>query len=332
MGQRGLLLIVVVIGALLVTTSSAFAWQAETNAASEVETTQATANGTLQLDDNEGDTNVIYSFQYGTTTSYELGHSSEQAFTVGTVAGCAQCSATGVGASLTALTPSTTYHFRIVARATYPDGITVTQTGSDQTFTTAPAPVVPPSDGGSGQGGLDPGTGPGDGAGNDGSGTDPTETLPPDPPTLTLTTPHTNARAHCEPVYLRRCAPRIPFNAWKHLSGKVVSSSNASQLVSVERQGVRLDGKHCRALVGRSWRKQSCQVAGRRWQRASLRLNPSRRSGPWSAAFPGLHCGHYRLKVRVTERESNGSLRRETMMLTLDWPSMAGGRWELRWS
>jgi hypothetical protein len=90
-------------------------------------TTTATLNGTV--DPNGTATN--YYFQYGTTTAYGL-----QSPTQSAGAGDAPVPAQ---ATISGLTPSTTYHYRLVAtREGQPD-----VNGDDRTFTTAAAPANP---------------------------------------------------------------------------------------------------------------------------------------------------------------------------------------------
>ena len=74
---------------------------------------------------------TTFQFQYGTTTSYGL-------LTTAADGGSAACT-TGVSTAISGLTPSTTYHYRIVAT----NSVGTTQ-GSDNTFTTgsATAPTV----------------------------------------------------------------------------------------------------------------------------------------------------------------------------------------------
>lgn len=99
---------------------------ATTNAATGVAQTAATLNGSV----NPEGAATTYQFQYGPTTSYGS--------TIPATAASAGSGTTAVNesASLTGLTASTTYHYRIVA--TNSGGTT---NGSDQSFTTAAAPV-----------------------------------------------------------------------------------------------------------------------------------------------------------------------------------------------
>jgi hypothetical protein len=96
-----------------------------TNAASLIASFSATLNGTV---DPHGLTTTVY-FQYGTTTSYGL-TTAIQTKTGNTYQ--------NVAASISGLTASTTYHFRIVA--TNGGG---TRYGSDRTFTTLSATGAP---------------------------------------------------------------------------------------------------------------------------------------------------------------------------------------------
>ena len=106
----------------------------QTGAASGVGTSTATLNGTV----GAGSSSTVY-FQYGTTTAYA---SSTPAQTIAASAGESQITAT-----LSGLSPETTYHFRIVGED--PVG---TSYGSDRTFTTSPKALVAaaPSPGGAG--------------------------------------------------------------------------------------------------------------------------------------------------------------------------------------
>jgi hypothetical protein len=100
-----------------------------TGTASAVSGTGATLAGTL--DPNDAQVSAC-AFEYGTTTAY------------GSSEPCAQTpplssSASPVGATLTGLTPGTTYHFRL--SSTNGGG---TSSGADATFTTTAAPVSTP--------------------------------------------------------------------------------------------------------------------------------------------------------------------------------------------
>ncbi|NSW94707.1 MAG: fibronectin type III domain-containing protein, partial [Bacteroidales bacterium] len=94
---------------------------ATTNAASGVGNTTATLNGTV----NAKGTTATVTFEYGLTTSY----GSTVTATPSPVTGSSN---TDVSASVTGLTPGTTYHFRV--KAVNCGG---TVNGSDQTFTTS---------------------------------------------------------------------------------------------------------------------------------------------------------------------------------------------------
>jgi YVTN family beta-propeller protein len=101
---------------------------AATTAATAVTDTSATLNGTVNPN---GSSTTVY-FQYGTTTSYGS-QTANQVFT--------GSSAQGVTASLSGLTPSTTYHYRIIAINA---GGTIA--GNDISFTTAsPTPTPTPT-------------------------------------------------------------------------------------------------------------------------------------------------------------------------------------------
>ena len=105
---------------------------ATTGPATAVDSSNATLTGTVRP--NSGDASVH--FDYGTTTGY--GNQTAVQHLSGV-------SDEPVSAALTGLSPSTTYHFRIVAMAA--DG---TATGADQTFTTAAAPPGSTGTGGNG--------------------------------------------------------------------------------------------------------------------------------------------------------------------------------------
>lgn len=93
---------------------------ATTQPAGNISATGATLNG--QVAPNGTDT--TYYFQYGTSTTY-----GGQTSTQGPLQGNANKS---VAADVTGLSPSTTYHYRLVATST-----AGTSNGQDQTFTTA---------------------------------------------------------------------------------------------------------------------------------------------------------------------------------------------------
>lgn len=107
--------------------NAAGAPSATTGTATSIGSTGATLNGTV--DPNKQST--TYNFQYGPTTSYGT------TTPAGTAAGNA---AKSVSASITGLTPSTLYHFRLTA--TNASGQTI---GQDMTFTTTAAGTPPPT-------------------------------------------------------------------------------------------------------------------------------------------------------------------------------------------
>lgn len=102
---------------------------AKTDPATLVADRSATLNGDIK---HEGST-TTYRFEYGPTTSYG------QSTAAGTIAADNSDQARPVSAVVSGLTPKTIYHFRI--RASNDDG---TDTGSDQSFTTAAAVATPP--------------------------------------------------------------------------------------------------------------------------------------------------------------------------------------------
>jgi hypothetical protein len=106
--------------------------EVSTSAASEVESTQAKLNGTVNPKGN----NTHYYFQYGTTTSY--GSSTPE--------GDAGSGLSSVpeSASITGLEPGTTYHYRFVASSS-----AGTSYGADRTFFTTPALTHAPGEYGS---------------------------------------------------------------------------------------------------------------------------------------------------------------------------------------
>jgi hypothetical protein len=122
-------ILIVVALALLAMTSIAIAATpgATTGEASNVTSTSATLNGTV----NPNKESTTYHFEYGPTTAYGTNTPDQ-----GPVGGNAGKSAS---ADLTQLQPSTTYHFRLVA--TNPSGTTQ---GTDKTFTTLGPGQAPP--------------------------------------------------------------------------------------------------------------------------------------------------------------------------------------------
>lgn len=120
--------VIAVLGMLFVVpgaASAAGAPTAVTGAATSVGSTSATLNGTVSS--NKQSTTV--SFQYGTTTAYGA------TAAAGTENGNA---AKSVSASISGLTPSTHYHFRVTARNASGQSF-----GQDMTFTTAAAGSPP---------------------------------------------------------------------------------------------------------------------------------------------------------------------------------------------
>jgi hypothetical protein len=99
-----------------------------TGPASAVTGTTATLGGSV----NPNGAATTYHFEYGTTAAYGT-----QSPTVDASAGSGS-SPVSESASLTGLTPGTTYHFRLVAKSSVG-----TSTGDDQLFTTDPAPPPP---------------------------------------------------------------------------------------------------------------------------------------------------------------------------------------------
>jgi hypothetical protein len=118
--------LLILLGLFAVTgTALADAPVATTGAASSVTATTATLNGTV--DPNKEST--TYWFEYGTTTAYG-------AQTAPADAGPSNA-AKAVSADISGLAPSTTYHFRLVAR-----NASGTATGADATFTTGQPAVT----------------------------------------------------------------------------------------------------------------------------------------------------------------------------------------------
>lgn len=114
-----------------------------------------------------------YAFEHGTTSDYD-------AVTPVADAG-AGSGAVARTAAVSGLTPSTTYHYRLVALR----GDTVVALGEDRSFTTTAAPVTPPPGDGGGGGGTPPP--PGGGGGGGGTPTPPASgggTVAPAPVTL----------------------------------------------------------------------------------------------------------------------------------------------------
>ncbi len=110
------------------TTLAAGAPTVTTGAASAVNDTQASVAGTV----NPQGQLTSYAFQYGTSTAY-----GQQTSLTSAGSGTADVPVT---VSLSALTPGTVYHYRVIAT-----NATNTTIGSDQTFTTTgTAPPAPP--------------------------------------------------------------------------------------------------------------------------------------------------------------------------------------------
>jgi hypothetical protein len=95
-----------------------------TGAASEVQQTQATLNGTV----NPSGFDTHYYFQYGTSASYGSTVPTPPGYDAGAGSG-----ATPAASAVSGLQPGTTYHYRIVA-----SNIGGTTYGADQTLTTTP--------------------------------------------------------------------------------------------------------------------------------------------------------------------------------------------------
>jgi hypothetical protein len=100
---------------------------ASTGHATDVTTTSATLNGTVNP--NNGET--VYHFEYGTSTAYGTSVPSPDAPVGDDTANHA------VSQKLSGLKPGTTYHFRVVA-----SNIDGTSNGPDETFTTLAPPVA----------------------------------------------------------------------------------------------------------------------------------------------------------------------------------------------
>lgn len=98
---------------------------ATTGSSANVAQSSATVNGTV----NPSGTDTSYHFEYGTSTSYGSSTSATDAGSGTTDV--------PVSASLTGLTSSTTYHYRVVAVSS-----AGTTDGADQTFTTTTPPTV----------------------------------------------------------------------------------------------------------------------------------------------------------------------------------------------
>ncbi len=100
-----------------------------TNAASSVTTTAATLNGTVNPNGATGTYPVSYYYQYGLTAAYGS--------VTTTVNGLTGSGNFNVPATLSGLTASTTYHFRLVA-----SNAQGSYTGADQSFTTSAGDAV----------------------------------------------------------------------------------------------------------------------------------------------------------------------------------------------
>jgi CSLREA domain-containing protein len=103
-----------------------------TNAATSLTQTAATLNGTVTSNTLKASP-ASYHFEWGASTAY--GNSTPSATTA------SGSGASTVSASLSGLTPNTTYHYRI--DAINADGGSAA--GADQTFTTLPVPTPPPN-------------------------------------------------------------------------------------------------------------------------------------------------------------------------------------------
>jgi hypothetical protein len=111
--------------------TSQIAPDAETTDASAVQETSAVLNGSI----NPNGLQTTYYFEYGTTTSYGV----RAPVLVEGVAGGGHVSR-GFSQALSALSPGTTYHYRLVARNAIGRG-----ESADKTFTTAIAGAVAPN-------------------------------------------------------------------------------------------------------------------------------------------------------------------------------------------
>ena len=107
-------------------TTLAAAPTATTDAASDVSSTAATLNGTV----NSNNASTTVTFEYGETTGYGSTAEASPSSVTGT-------SPTSVSCSLSDLQPDTTYHYRVVAV-----NVGGTKNGADQTFTTPALPVT----------------------------------------------------------------------------------------------------------------------------------------------------------------------------------------------
>ena len=106
---------------------------ATTGSATSVTNTSATVNATV----NPNGESTNYAFQYGTSNHYG------QQTAGAAVPGGASTTTQPVSASISNLTPGTTYHYRVIA-----SNASGTVVGADATFKTsgtAPAPVTPPT-------------------------------------------------------------------------------------------------------------------------------------------------------------------------------------------
>jgi hypothetical protein len=108
---------------------------AVTAPASDVSATAATFNGVVAHDG----TDVTFTFEYGTTPA-------DDSATTPLDAGNGDADLL-VQATLTDLSPSTMYNYRLVTTVTAPDGSVVTTEGEQVSFTTPAAPVPPPPPG-----------------------------------------------------------------------------------------------------------------------------------------------------------------------------------------
>ena len=96
-----------------------------TQAATSVDTTSATLNGTV----NANGASTTVTFEYGLTTAYGTSVTADQSPVTGSTS-------TAVSKTISGLTPNTTYHYRVVGQNS-----AGTSNGEDLTFTTDPLPT-----------------------------------------------------------------------------------------------------------------------------------------------------------------------------------------------
>lgn len=135
--RRSLLAAALALFSLMLVAGPAFAATTATTHSAVPETTSALLRGNVLDDDGSGTGSVTYHFEYGLSDAYGT---STPSHTTPYSAGAEKQE------TVSGLSPSTTYHYRVVV--TEPDGTTVKVAGADEAFTTkAPPPPDRDNDG-----------------------------------------------------------------------------------------------------------------------------------------------------------------------------------------